>query len=75
MTANKNYYYSTSGSNRISEISFVPNSNYSGGVTIPFTGYNTSGDTFSGVISIEVGEGASANITYNTCLLYTSRCV
>lgn len=66
VTANKNYYYSTSGSNRISEISFVPNSNYSGGITIPFTGYNTSGDTFSGVISIEVGEGASANITYNT---------
>ncbi len=42
---------------RISNITFVPAKDYSGTVTIPFTGTDTSGTNFSGNLIIRVGTG------------------
>lgn len=57
-------YHRSSGS-RISNISFVPAEDYSGTVTIPFTGYDTAGDTFAGNLIIEV-TGESGTVSYST---------
>lgn len=48
-------YYRT-GSSQISDITFVPASGYTGSVSVPFTGYNTKGDTFSAHMVIRVTE-------------------
>ncbi len=49
-------YFRTS-SPRISSITFVPETDYSGTVTIPFTGTDTSGSTFHADLVIHVGGG------------------
>lgn len=54
VAADRNYYRSSSP--RISDITFVPASNYSGTVTVPFTGTTTAGTTFSGDLILHVGE-------------------
>ncbi len=48
-------YYRT-GSSQISDITFVPAGGYTGSVSVPFTGYNTKGDSFSAHMVIRVTE-------------------
>ena len=63
VTTGRNYY--RSGTPRISDISFVPASNYSGTVTIPFTGTSSGGATFSGSLVFHVDDG-TGTVHYNT---------
>ena len=56
-------YYRT-GSSQISDITFVPDSGFRGSVTVPFTGYNTRGDTFSGNMVIRVTE-SGGTVSYS----------
>ena len=48
-------YYRNS-SPRISDITFVPADGFSGTVTIPYTGYDTAGDSFTGNLVIRVAD-------------------
>ena len=52
--------YRTSGSNLISDLTFVPRAGYSGTVTIPYTGSNSSGSTFEGELVITVTPSTSS---------------
>ncbi len=62
-----NYYRSNSSySRRISKITFVPASNYTGTITIPFTGYTTANGTFNGTLVIRVGDEGNGMINYTT---------
>ena len=59
-------YYRT-GTNSISNVTFVPASGYNGTVSIPFSGYDDSGARFSGTVSVTVGRGSdSRTVTYTT---------
>ena len=55
VTTGRSYYRNATP--RISNITFVPATGYSGTVTIPFTGTNTSGTNFTGSLIIRVGTG------------------
>ncbi len=44
----------------LDKMSFVPNSSYFGKFTIPYKGYNTSGDVFTGMLELSVVEKAVA---------------
>ena len=57
-------YYYRSSSPYLDDVSFVPATNWSGTVSISFTGYSTGGDTFSGTVSISVTGTANAGIIY-----------
>ena len=57
-----NYYLSASP--LISSITFVPASGYSGTVTIPYTGTNTSGGAFSGSLVLHVGSGSGGGTVH-----------
>ena len=57
VTTGRNYYRGSTP--RISSITFVPASNFSGTVTIPYTGTNVSGTSFSGSLVIHVGVGST----------------
>ena len=64
VTSTKKYYVDSSP--YLSDVTFVPNSKYSGTTTIPFVGWDVRGKSFHGELSIAV-EGSSANakeITY-----------
>lgn len=51
----------------LSRVAFVPNRSWSGTVDIGFTGYDTSGNSFSGTVTIQVDDsGASQGIRYST---------
>ncbi|MDP4132892.1 MAG: S-layer homology domain-containing protein, partial [Bacillota bacterium] len=50
-SSTKCYY---TGSNLISGVSFVPNSSYTGTVTLTYIGYNTEGISYTGSIKIKV---------------------
>lgn len=63
VAASRRYYRNSSP--YISDISFVPATNYSGTVTIPFTAANTAGDTFSGTLVIHVVDGVGT-VRYST---------
>ena len=63
VSMDRNYYRNSSP--WIADITFVPASNYSGTVTVPFTGTATSGSTFSGSLVFHVDEGAGT-VRYNT---------
>ena len=63
VAAERNYYRSASP--RISDITFVPASGYSGTVTIPFTGTSSGGSTFSADLIIHVDDG-TGTVHYNT---------
>ena len=61
-------YYRTgshsSPDGEISDITFVPNSTFTGRVTLRYTGYNTSGRYEEGTVSIDVGvDGATGSKT------------
>lgn len=53
--------YRASGSNLISDLAFVPRAGYSGTVTIPYTGTNSSGSTFTGEVVITVSPSYSSS--------------
>lgn len=55
--ANTGTTYRVSGSNLISDLSFVPRAGYSGTVTIPYIGTNSNGTTFEGEVFITVTPG------------------
>lgn len=52
VSASTSYYKSSSP--YLSKVSFVPYDDYTGTVTISYTGYNSSGTSFTGTISITV---------------------
>lgn len=63
--------YNLSGSNLISDLSFIPKAGYTGTVTLPYTGTNTNGSTFDGEVIITVT--ASYNSAYfNDMDLYSN---
>jgi len=67
VSSNRNYYRNSWP--YISSITFVPSRNYSGTVSIPFTGTNVSGAAFSGDLVIHVANGTSSGrqiIFYST---------
>ena len=57
-------YYRNS-SPRISDITFVPADGFSGTVTIPYTGYDTAGDSFTGNLVIRVAD-EDGTVYYST---------
>lgn len=63
VTTDRNYYRTSTP--RISSISFVPDRDYKGTVSIPFTGTNTNGRTFSGELVIHVADG-TGTVHYDT---------
>jgi len=52
--ANTSTDYRTSGSNLISDLTFVPRAGYTGTVSIGYTGSNSNGSTFEGEVLITV---------------------
>ncbi len=59
------YYYS--GSSRLLEdVSFLAADDFTGSVSIPFTGTDTRGTTFHGTVRITVSGGGSSTISYST---------
>jgi len=54
VTTNASYYRTGSG-RLLRDVSFVPKSDFVGTVYIPYTGYNSHGDTFEGGVEIKVG--------------------
>lgn len=63
VSSTKKYYYSQSP--YISRITFVPDKDYSGTLTIKYTGRDEDGNSFSGKIKITVEDsGSSTLITY-----------
>ena len=64
VSASTAYYY-TSSSPLISSVTFMPYSNYTGTVTIYFTGYSTTGATYTGTVTITVGT-STLNVAYTT---------
>lgn len=51
--------YNLSGSNLISDLTFVPKAGFSGTVTLPYTGTNSNGSTFEGEVVITVSPSYS----------------
>lgn len=65
VTTSASYYYDSSP--RISSITFVPASGYAGTVSIPYTGTDTRGGTFTGSLIFYVGEtGTGGTVSYTT---------
>lgn len=62
VTATTRYYYS--GVPGINGVSFVPASNNTGRVAIPFTGYGTGGTTFTGTLYITIGDSERSTVRY-----------
>lgn len=62
ISSSSNYYRSTSP--YLNNITFVPADGYTGQVDIDFTGYDTSGQRFTGTVHITVKAAASAGIIY-----------
>lgn len=53
--------YQASGGNLISDLAFLPRAGYTGTVTIPYTGTNTNGKTFTGEVVITVSPTYSSS--------------
>lgn len=49
---------------KLSELTFVPNKNYTGMLAITYTGYNIEGKSYSGEIKITVNKATSNSIVY-----------
>lgn len=63
VSSSKKYYYSSSS--YISRVTFVPDEDYSGTVTITYTGYDIDDNIFDGRIRIAVdGTSSASTITY-----------
>jgi hypothetical protein len=65
VTTGASYYYTRNP--RISRISFVPNSSFTGAVQISFTGWDTAGNRFTGLVKINVRSEGSGKVHY-TCV-------
>lgn len=63
VSASTRYYRNSSA--YLSRVSFVPAGSYTGTVSIPFTGYDVNGDTFSGTVEIRVGGAVSSDLSYS----------
>lgn len=48
------------GDPALSDVTFVPARNYNGTVSIPFSGYDSTGERFSGTVTVTVGTGSSS---------------
>lgn len=64
LTSSTRCYRSTRTGVYLEDVTFVPANNYTGSVSIPFTGYDTDGNKFSGTMRIYVGSGVG-DITYS----------
>lgn len=58
---NTSYYRSDSGSNSLSDLYFVPDSEFTGAVSIPFQGTDIRGTTFRGTVEITVSDGGTGS--------------
>lgn len=64
VSAGSSYYRSSSP--YLSNVSFVPASGFSGTADIRYTGYDTSGQRYTGTVSVTVKGTAAAGIIYQT---------
>ena len=62
VTDGTKYYYDDSL--YLSKVTFVPKKDYSGTVTIKYTGYDEDSDSFTGKIKISVDDTSSSEISY-----------
>ena len=60
--AGRDTSYFRASSPYLDELTFVPARDFEGAVSIPFTGRNTAGKSFSGTLVIRVGSGTSASV-------------
>ena len=65
-TSGTKLYYDTDNTPYLDRVAFIPYSNYTGTVTIRYTGYDTDGESFSGTIKITVGNTDVDTVTYET---------
>lgn len=66
VSASSSYYYSTSGSNKLDNVFFTAAANYTGTVSIDYTGFSTSGARFTGTVEIDVSYHNSTTLYYTT---------
>lgn len=64
VSANTKYFFSRSGRYWISDIAFVPRTNYSGTVTVPFRAVDSEGESFNGSVRITVGRSGNSTVIY-----------
>lgn len=65
VSSSTNYYRSSN--QYLDNVSFVPAKNYTGTVSISYTGYTTGGASFSGTVTVRVGNAVSGTtVSYNT---------
>ena len=65
VTSTQNYY--RAGNPYLDKVTFVPNTNFSGSVSVNFTGWSTGGEKFEGTVKITVEAPAGPTlITYTT---------
>ncbi|MEM5780630.1 MAG: hypothetical protein AAGU02_05745, partial [Lawsonibacter sp.] len=59
-------YYRTGSSRLLEDVSFIPDEDFTGTVSISFTGYNTKGTSFSGTVRITVSSkgNSGSSISY-----------
>lgn len=64
VSSSSSYYYSTSGSNKLNNVFFTAAANYTGRVSIDYTGFSTSGARFTGTVEIDVAYHHSTTLDY-----------
>lgn len=69
VSSSSNYYYSTSGSNRVDNVFFTAASNYTGTVSIGYTGFSTSGARFTGTVEVDVAYHYGTVLSYDASAL------
>lgn len=62
LSSSDKYYRSSSP--RLDDVTFVPDDDFTGSLSIPFTGRSTDGESFSGTLRIRVGDADDGDITY-----------
>ena len=63
LSSSDKYYRSSSP--KLDDVTFVPADDYSGTLSVSFTGLSTNGDSFSGTMKIRVGDADKGDITYS----------
>ena len=58
------YYIPSRRQLDLDTVAFVPDQKFEGTVSIPFTGRNTGGKTFSGTVELTVGTAGKGDVTY-----------
>lgn len=64
VSASSSYYYTTSGSNKLDNVFFTAASNFTGTVSIDYTGFSTSGARFTGTVQIDVSYHRGTVLSY-----------